>query len=100
LWTSSVVDDDHNPDTIDTYLSEPRVSTACIKEAGGPLKYWEKMKATHPHIARFALDFLSAPGEWFKVLAMDMVFMICSASSVDAECAFSVGCLQVNHLQH
>ena len=72
-----------------------------IDDAGGVLCYWEQQLATQPQLARMALDFLSTPGEALSTWHM------CSgshdsavASSVDVECAFSSGRLQVNHLQH
>jgi len=39
------------------------VSIHEVNNAGGVLQYWEKLVATRPHLARMALDFLSAPGE-------------------------------------
>lgn len=42
---------------------EPLVSTHEISGTGGVLQYWEKLMATRPHLARMALDFLTAPGE-------------------------------------
>ena len=34
-----------------------------IENAGGVLQYWEKQATTRPHLARMALDFLTAPGK-------------------------------------
>lgn len=42
---------------------EPLVSTHEINNTGGVLQYWEKLTATHPHLARMALNFLTAPSE-------------------------------------
>ncbi|KAF8236205.1 hypothetical protein L208DRAFT_1252818 [Tricholoma matsutake] len=47
------------------------------------MRYWNQATKHQPHIGKIGLDFCSAP-----------------ASSVDAEHAFSVGRLEVNHLQH
>jgi hypothetical protein len=53
---------EHDPDTFEAYLADPRLPAAHIKEAGGVLKYWEQARASRPRLARMALDFLSAPG--------------------------------------
>ena len=45
------------------------------------------------------LDFCSAPGKWGPFRIYYYSYFI-AASSVDAERAFSVGRLEVNHLQH
>ena len=50
-------------DSIDTYLNEPPVNPQVIENAGGVLLYWEKLAVTRPHLARMALDFLTAPGK-------------------------------------
>jgi hypothetical protein len=50
-------------DSINTYLNEPPVNPQVIQNAGGVLLYWEKLAATRPHLARMALDFLTAPGK-------------------------------------
>ncbi|KAF8232945.1 hypothetical protein L208DRAFT_1559430 [Tricholoma matsutake] len=46
------------------------------------MKYWHQAIDQRPQLAKMGLDFCSAP-----------------ASSVDAEHAFSVGRLEINHLQ-
>jgi hypothetical protein len=57
--------------------------------------------ATHPNLAKMGMDFCSAPGLLFFTLIMAIIHHnLLLASSVDAERAFSSGCLQVNHLQH
>lgn len=72
-----------------------------INNVGGVLQYWESIAATRPNLARMALDFLTAPGECSAVLlSQSQLLTSLSASSVDAERAFSGGRLQVNHLQH
>jgi len=53
---------EHAHDSIDAYLTEPLVPTHEINNAGGVLQYWERHLATRPHLARMALDFLTAPG--------------------------------------
>lgn len=50
-------------DSIEAYLIEPPVPAHEINNAGGVLQYWEKLAATRPHLARMALDFLTAPGK-------------------------------------
>ncbi|KAF7969646.1 hypothetical protein HWV62_26741 [Athelia sp. TMB] len=62
-----------DPDTLDVYLAAAPIPKADIDQS----------KGSRPRLSRMALDFLTAP-----------------TSSVDAERAFSVGRLQVNHLQH
>src|SRR4051812_34420955 len=52
----------HDPDSIEAYLSTPQVSEQDIDQAGGVLAYWEQARETRPKLARMALDFLSAPG--------------------------------------
>ena len=39
------------------------MSSQDIENAGGVLQYWEKQATTRPHLARMALDFLTAPGK-------------------------------------
>ena len=53
----------YDPDTMEGYLAEPRISDTELTHAGGPLLYWEAALPTRPRLARMALDFLSAPGE-------------------------------------
>ena len=71
----------HNPDSIDVYLKELLVSEREVNHAGGVLQYWENLATTHPHLARMALDFLSAPGKlnaWAPILfAYLCVSIIC-----------------------
>ncbi len=64
------------------------------------MKYWDQATQHCPCISKMGLDFCSAPGEfnWFFICVLAKIFII--ASSVDAERAFSVGRLEVNHLQH
>ncbi|KAG8786110.1 hypothetical protein FRC12_016914 [Ceratobasidium sp. 428] len=71
--------------SIESYLRTEPVSSEVIRLAGGPLRYWEAQAsfATYSSLAKFAIDYLSAP-----------------ASSVDVERAFSCGRLMNNHLQH
>ncbi|KAF8228811.1 hypothetical protein L208DRAFT_1403052, partial [Tricholoma matsutake] len=69
-----------SPNTIATYLADPVIQLSTIKEARGVMKYWHQAIEQQPRLAKMGLDFCSAP--------------------VDAECVFSVGRLEVNHLQH
>ncbi|CAE6526037.1 unnamed protein product [Rhizoctonia solani] len=71
--------------SIETYLRTEPVSQKGVRLAGGPLKYWDTQKSlmSCSDLARFAIDYLSAP-----------------ASSVEVERAFSCGRLMTNHLQH
>ncbi|KAF8235177.1 hypothetical protein L208DRAFT_1392897 [Tricholoma matsutake] len=69
-----------SPNTIASYLADPVIRLSTIKEAGGIMKYWHQDIDQRPRLAKMRLDFCSAP--------------------VDAECAFSVGRLEINHLQH
>ncbi|GBE85873.1 hypothetical protein SCP_0803950 [Sparassis crispa] len=89
-WASSFRDDastsSHPIDSIEAYLESPLVSSDDIRLAGGVLGYWAQASHARPRLAQMALDYLTAPAE--------------SASSVDAERAFSGGRLTVNHLQH
>ncbi|KDN33808.1 hypothetical protein RSAG8_13095, partial [Rhizoctonia solani AG-8 WAC10335] len=79
LWQSADVN------SIETYLRTEPVSRKVVRLAGGPLKYWDTQKSlmSCSDLARFAIDYLSAP-----------------ASSVEVEHAFSCGRLMTNHLQH
>lgn len=49
---------------MDAYLAEPRISDTELLQAKGPLLYWEAALLTRPRLARMALDFLSAPGQY------------------------------------
>ncbi|KAJ3500635.1 hypothetical protein NLJ89_g9707 [Agrocybe chaxingu] len=71
------------PDHISTYLRDPLLPMATIKEAGGYVHYWHQASKGRPRLARMGSDFCSAP-----------------ATSVDAEQAFSTGRRQVNFMQH
>ncbi|KAG8773826.1 hypothetical protein FRC12_002300 [Ceratobasidium sp. 428] len=82
--TSSAAPPPHlERDSMTEYLSTGVEHPAVIAQSGGVLGYWNSRLDSCPRLARFALDFLTAP-----------------ASSVDAERAFSGGRLMVNHLQH
>ncbi|KAG9082174.1 hypothetical protein FRC07_014288, partial [Ceratobasidium sp. 392] len=88
IWTqrhtSSATPPPHlERDSMAEYLGTSVEHPAVITQSGGVLGYWSSRLAQCPRMARFALDFLTAP-----------------ASSVDAEQAFSCGRLMVNHLQH
>ena len=89
-----------DPDTITTYLADPIIKSSAVNEAGGVMKYWNRAKEHHRHISKMGLDFCSAPGKWrpFHIYCCLLAYFI-AASSVDAERAFSVGRLEVNHLQ-
>lgn len=93
---------EYDPDSIEAYLQALPISSGELKQAGGVLNYWESALSTRPRLARMALDFLSAPGVLLKVLLylVSLWLTTTTASSVDAERAFSGGRLQVNHLQH
>ena len=92
-------DNSSNPDTITTYLADPIIKPSVVKEAGGVMKYWNQAKEHRPCISKMSLDFCSAPGKWRPFHIYCCSYFI-AASSVDAERAFSVGRLEVNHLQH
>ena len=49
---------------MEAYLTEPRTSDTKSLHAKGPLLYWEAALQTRPRLARMALDFLSAPGQY------------------------------------
>jgi hypothetical protein len=66
----------------------------------GILPYWENALSTRPRLAQMAFDFLSAPGILISPRFILVDRNLGTASSVDAERAFSGGRLQVNHLQH
>ncbi|QRV82293.1 hAT family dimerization protein [Ceratobasidium sp. AG-Ba] len=88
IWTQRHTSSAASPpqlerDSMTEYLSTSVENSAFIAQSGGVLGYWSSRLAQRPRVARFALDFLTAP-----------------ASSVDAERAFSCGRLMVNHLQH
>ena len=85
-------------DQLDFYLANKTVPSTVIDDAGGILRYWEQQLETQPQLAQMALDFLSAPGQASLVHCLLLLTSLAS-SSVDAECAFSSGRLQVNHLQ-
>ncbi|KAH7101073.1 hypothetical protein BKA62DRAFT_608870, partial [Auriculariales sp. MPI-PUGE-AT-0066] len=70
-------------DTIQTYLDEPPIDKQLVAGARGVIPYWTSQLLIRPRVARFALDYLSAP-----------------AATTDVERAFSGGQLQVSHLQH
>ena len=81
-------------------MADNIVPATVVDDAGGILHYWERQLGTRPQLAQMALDFLSAPGQVPpSVLSIRSHFSF-TASSVDAERAFSGGRLQVNHLQH
>ena len=92
-------EENQDPDTIATYLVDPVIRLSTIKEAGGIMKYWHQAIEQRPWLAKMGLDFCLAPGK-----CNNSHFCFYSdtllASSVDAECAFSVGRLEINHLQH
>jgi len=92
-------EENQDPDTIATYLADPVIRLSTIKEAGGIIKYWHQAIEQRPRLAKMGLDFCSAPGK-----CNNSHFCFYSdtllASSVDAERAFSVGRLEINHLQH
>jgi hypothetical protein len=92
-------EENQDPDTIATYLVDPVIWLSTIKEAGGIMKYWHQAIEQRPRLAKMGLDFCSAPG---KCNNSHFCFYsdILLASSVDAERAFSVGRLEINHLQH
>jgi hypothetical protein len=92
-------DNSPDPDTIATYLADPIIKSSAVKEAGGVMKYWNQAKENRPCISKMGLDFCSAPGKWRHFHIYCCSYFI-AASSVDAERAFSVGRLEVNHLQH
>src|ERR1700748_779458 len=92
-------EDSQDPDTISTYLTDPVIKSSAVKEAGGVVKDWDQATQHHPRVAKMGLDFCSAPGD-FHCFYFYLYSAFCIASSVDAECAFSVGRLEVNHLQH
>ena len=91
-------------DHISTYLKDPLIPTSTIKEAGGYMLYWHHASSIRPNIARMASDFCSAPGtSCFECSSAYIVFnplVLCLATSVDAERAFSTGRRQVNFMQH
>ena len=92
-------DNSSDPNTIATYLADPIIKSSAVKEAGGVMKYWNLAKEHRTCISKMGLDFCSAPGKWIHSQIYCCSYFI-AASSVDAECAFSVGRLEVNHLQH
>ena len=47
------------------YLDDPLVPTSLIKGQGGYMKYWYHSEGATPNFARYASDYLSAPGELF-----------------------------------
>ena len=49
---------------MEAYLAEPRISDTVLLHARGPMLYWETALKTRPRLARMALDFLSAPGQY------------------------------------
>lgn len=55
---------------MDGYLAEPKISDTELFQAKGPLLYWEAALQTRPRLARMALDFLSAPGQYFLSFLM------------------------------
>jgi hypothetical protein len=57
-------------DSLEAYLEAPPVTPDVIRQAGGVLAYWEQAQKTRPHLARMALDYLSAPGQ--KYIYYDM----------------------------
>lgn len=52
-----------DPDTIEHYLSEPRLEENAVNTFGGVLHYWESQKKLRPRLAKLALAYLSAPGK-------------------------------------
>lgn len=87
-------------DTIESYLSSTTVSKQIVKQHGGVIGYWTSELAHRPRVARMALDYLTAPGQYsLQIFYLDLLIHF-TASSVDAERAFSGGRLMINHLQH
>jgi hypothetical protein len=62
--------------------------------------YWSAKLDSTPHLARMALDYLTAPGAYSHLCSMLLHTNPCIATSVDVERAFSAGRLTINHLQH
>jgi hypothetical protein len=57
------------------------------------------MEATGHPLAQMALDFMSAPGKWFRI-NLSSLLNIFLASSTDVERAFSSGGLTVSKMCH
>ena len=87
--------DDH----IETYLLEPVISPKVMDDVGGYISYWTSRSKSCPNLARMALDHVSAPGKPVLCIFIHILNFI-SATSVDAERAFSTGCRQVSFMQH
>lgn len=87
-------------DHIETYLKEPPIPSSVITDTGGYLKFWSGAAVKRPGLARMGIDFCSTPGMSPTEAAVSISSNPASASSVDAERAFSVGRRQVNFMQH
>src|ERR1700748_3489021 len=73
-------------DCIGSYLSEPVIVKAAIEAAGGYLKYWQLVEAPkRPKLAGFAMDILSAPGQ-FNPSLLFVVILINLHFSLVREC--------------
>ncbi|KAK2459734.1 hypothetical protein APHAL10511_008249, partial [Amanita phalloides] len=48
-------------DSLEAYLDAPLLAGDIIQQAGGQLAYWEQALKTHPKLAQFALNNLTAP---------------------------------------
>lgn len=87
-------------DALDAYLKSPVVANV-----SDPLEYWNARlgSPSDAPLARFALDFLSIPGKP-EHLYCDLHDLyantVCTATSTDAERAFSRGRLTVSRLRH
>ena len=52
-------------DHIETYLTSELVTSEAISEAGGYMMYWNTAKSNRPCVAKFGMDFCSAPGKYY-----------------------------------
>lgn len=83
-------------DAFEAYIASPT-----IKSVKDPLKYWDaQLKAdADGGMARFALDYLSAPGAWIIPTGILIVSITLPhsllATSIDVERAFSLGGLVI-----
>lgn len=64
------------------------------------MKYWYQLQNTRPSLSRMAQAYCSAPGQISLLYKSSPQFFLFTATSVDAERAFSTGRRQVNHMQH
>ena len=64
-------------DSIEGYLRTEPVSSEAIRIAGGPLQYWELQRSSgvRARLAKFAIDYLSAPGMY--PIALGSIVYLC-----------------------